>query len=395
MDELVNQLTRKDKQIINAKLKAIDKNYFEKSGGGDIRALIVAVDARDLIRIVLDNEEMRNQADIEDYEEMLNQLILEDSFEDNVRVYLKQRSKINRSIKFTALSDDNHRFFYFNNGITITCDAFEYRKGRAPVIELQNLQIVNGSQTVHALYEAFKEKPDNFEDIDLLIRIYETKNSELTTRIAEYTNSQNPVSSRDIRSIDFAQQKLESEFEALSLFYERKRNQHSGQPKDKRIDAAKTGQVLFAFYNKMPAEAKNKKSLIFAEKYDDIFNDSINADKVLLAYRLFEKIEAKKNLAKAQLATVSQSQYEKEAYILHSSYYILYILSEMAEQRELALNYSNLETIWKLYPKAIEIIKQMIDEEQISLAEHKDKYNHASFFKSNKPKKLFEDYFQT
>ena len=392
MGDLINLLTRKDKQIVDASLKAIDKNYFEKSGGGDIRALVVDVDARDLIRIVLDNEDLRNQSDLDDYSILTGYEILEDSFEDNVRVYLKQRSKINRSIRATALSSDNHRFFYFNNGITITCEKFEYRKGRAPVVELKNLQVVNGSQTIHALYDAFKEDPGKFEEIDILIRIYETKNSDLTTRIAEYTNSQNPVSSRDIRSIDFMQQKLETEFRALGLFYERKRNQYSGNPKVKRIDAAKTGQVLFAFYNGMPAEAKNKKRLIFAEKYEEIFNDSINADKVLLAYTLFERIEKEKNVSRARIMAIQDaSLYEKESFILHASYYILFLLRELAKQKGISLEFSRLDRIWALYPDAVKIIKELISEERDSLSEHRDKYNHAAFFKSNKPKKLYED----
>ncbi|MAT99135.1 MAG: hypothetical protein CL608_18470 [Anaerolineaceae bacterium] len=392
MGDLINRLTRKDKQIVNACLKAIDKNYFEKSGGGDIRALVVDVDARDLIRIVLDNENLRGQSDLDDYSTINDYSILEDSFEDNVRVYLKQRSKINRSIRATALSIDNHRFFYFNNGITITCEKFEYRKGRAPVIELKNLQVVNGSQTIHALYDAFKEDPGKFEEIDILIRIYETKNAELTTRIAEYTNSQNPVSSRDIRSIDFMQQKLETEFKALGLFYERKRNQYSGSPKAKRIDAAKTGQVLFAFYNGMPAEAKNKKRLIFAEKYEDIFNDNINADKVLLAYRLFERIEKEKNDSRVRLIALTDAdRYEEESFILHASYYILFLIRELGKRDSITLEFSNLDQLWELYPGAVKIIKELIDEERDSLTEHRDKYNHAAFFKSNKPKKLFED----
>lgn len=392
MGDLINLLTRKDKQIVDASLKAIDKNYFEKSGGGDIRALVVDVDARDLIRIVLDNEDIRNQSDLDDYSILTGYGILEDSFEDNVRVYLKQRSKINRSIRATALSSDNHRFFYFNNGITITCEKFEYRKGRAPVVELKNLQVVNGSQTIHALYDAFKEDPGKFEEIDILIRIYETKNSELTTRIAEYTNSQNPVSSRDIRSIDFMQQKLETEFIALGYFYERKRNQYSGSLKAKRIDAAKTGQVLFAFYNGMPAEAKNKKRLIFAEKYEEIFNDSINADKVLLAYTLFERIEKEKNFSRVRIMAIKDANlYEKESFILHASYYILFLLRELAKQKGISLEFSSLDQIWNLYPDAVKIIKELIAEERDSLSEHRDKYNHAAFFKSNKPKKLYED----
>lgn len=203
IEDLVNLIQKKSKRNIKAKIRAIDKNIFEKSDG-DVRALIVNVDARDLIRIVLDDETIRDDVNLTNYEELKKYKILEDAFEDNVRVYLKQRSKINKNIKRTALSDENHRFFYFNNGITITCDQFKYPKTiRSPIIELENIQVVNGSQTIHALYEAFLEDSSKFEYIELLCRIYETKNSDLSTSIAEYTNSQNPVKSRDVRSIDF------------------------------------------------------------------------------------------------------------------------------------------------------------------------------------------------
>jgi hypothetical protein len=116
MGDLVNLLTKKDKQKVNAKLRAIDKNFFEKSGG-DIRALIADIDVRDLIRIVLDDGNMRNYSDIEDYTLIRGHGILEDAFEDNVRLYLQQRSKINRNIKGTALSVENHRFFTLIMGL--------------------------------------------------------------------------------------------------------------------------------------------------------------------------------------------------------------------------------------------------------------------------------------
>ncbi len=394
MDEFVDLLTKKDKQTINAKFKGIDRNNFEKTDG-DIRALIVNVDARDLIRIVLDDEEIRNSADIDDYDKLKNYNILEDAFEDNVRVYLRQRSRVNRNIKNTVLSSDNHRFFYFNNGITITCDMYEYPKTqRSPLIELTNLQVVNGSQTIHALYEAFLENSDQLEFVDLLCRIYETKSSNLSTNIAEYTNSQNPVSSRDIRSIDYAQQKLESEFLAKGLYYERKKNQYSGQPRNLRIDAEKAGQVLFAFYNKMPAEAKNKKRLIFAEKYEDIFNDSANADKVMLPYMLFEKIEDAKNRRKAVILSLPDNEYEEESFILYASYYLLYFLGEMSDDRGIERRSTNLDEIWNLYPEAVKILRQLVKNEKSFLSGHKDSYTHAKFFVSSRPKKLFEEYFE-
>ena len=49
-----------------------------------------------------------------------------------------------------------------------------------------------------------------------------------------------------------------------------RKGQYSGKSRDKRIDAEKAGQAILAFYNKMPAEAKDKKRIIFAEKYDEI-----------------------------------------------------------------------------------------------------------------------------
>jgi hypothetical protein len=76
------------------------------------------------------------------------------------------------------------------------------------------------------------------------------------------------------------------------------------------------------FYNKMPSEAKNRKRFIFGEKYEEIFNDNVNVDKVLLAYRLFEKIEEEKNLAKANILSVAEN-FENEFFILYASYYIL------------------------------------------------------------------------
>lgn len=387
MNDLVSLLTRKDKIIVNAKINAIDKNFFEKSDG-DIRALIVNIDSIDLIRIVLNNEDIRNNSNGFDIEDMKKFEILEDAFEDNVRVYLKQRSKINRNIKETALSNESQRFFYYNNGITITCSNFTYMKGtRSPMVELKNLQIVNGSQTIHALHEAFLTDSDKFENNDILCRIYETQNIALCTNIAEYTNSQNPVKSRDVRSIDFTQKKLEKEFLNKGLYYERKKNQFAGKPISKRIDAEKVGQVLLAFYNHMPAEAKNKKSLIFSDKYDDVFDDSINTDKILLPYELYNYIEKEKEKLK-KLHINNLKELEKISFLLYSSYYLLYIISKLGDLKSFKEEYSELSQYILLYDNAVKIVKHIFKDEQKLL---KSNYSHDYFFKSNKPKKRFED----
>ncbi|PZU99279.1 MAG: hypothetical protein DCE90_01830 [Pseudanabaena sp.] len=387
MPQLIEYIFTTDKQVVNSKIKAIDKCYFLKSDG-DIRALIVNVDARDLIRIVLDDEEIRNKADMDDSEyELINQFkILEDAFNDNVRTYLK-KSSINKNIKSTALSDDNNKFFYYNNGVTLTCDSFSYSDRRSPIIELKNMQMVNGSQTIHSLHEAFLENPRKLNDIEILCRICEVKDPSLSTRIAEYTNSQNPVKSRDIRSVDFIQLSLEKEFLVDNKFYKRKKNQYSDKPIQQRIDAEKAGQVLMAFFNRSPYEAKNRKESIFGDKYEEVFNENINANKVWLSYSLFEKIEIEKSKIKLEIVS-DQLIFQEKSYILYASYYVLFIIGELARQKNVNFIYDNLQEIWNLYKDAVNILEKTIAKEKEISGQ---KYSHSTFFRSNKIKKYVED----
>lgn len=385
--DLIEYIVASGKQVVDARIKGIDREFFEKSNG-NVRVLIMNVDARDLVRIVLENEEIRKKADMDDdeYEKMRSITILEDAFNDNVRIYQK-KSSINKNIKNTALSEDNDKFFYYNNGVTITCKSFSYQSRRSPIVELVDLQIVNGSQTIHSLYEAFLEKPDQFRDIEILCRICEVKDPALSTKIAEYTNSQNPVKSRDIRSVDYVQLNLEKEFLALDKFYERKKNQHSDKPKGERIDAEKAGQVLMALFNSSPYEAKNRKGLIFGDKYEEVFNEEVNADKILLSYSLFDAIEAAKNMTKALIVN-DPILFEHKSYVIHASYYILYIIGELARRNSIVLTFSNLEKIWALYSDSIIVIEKTIEKERKLLGR---KYSHSIFFRSNKSKKYFED----
>ena len=261
------RLADKNRKRINGKLVGIDKNLFETSGGS-VRALVVHADAVQVLRLLCDDPALRSDAQNTNLVTLKATRLEDSAFDDNVRIYLKQKPKINKNIKATALSNENVNFFYFNNGLTMTCDRLTYqRETRAPVIELENVQVVNGGQTLHALFDAFQEEPAKLTPIELLCRIYETKDRDLSSRIAERTNSQSPVNTRDIHSIDVEQINLEREFEALDLFYERKRAQFEAKPITKRVDAEKCGQVFLAFYEEMPLEAKNRKGMIFGSKY--------------------------------------------------------------------------------------------------------------------------------
>ncbi|MDD5454821.1 MAG: AIPR family protein [Candidatus Ratteibacteria bacterium] len=374
INDFVKLLTEKGRKKINGKIKLIDTNYFEKIDG-NVRALIANVDAEELLRLVTNNEE-----------------IIPDVFNDNIRLFLKYRSRINRNIKETALLEDNYKFFYFNNGITLVCDKFSHEQMRAPIVELTNIQIVNGGQTIHALWDAYKEKKDIAKKINLLIRIYETSGEELPQNIAEYTNSQNPVKNRDIRANDYIQKKLEKELLANGYFYERKKGFYRDKPKERRLDSEKIGQILMAFYNDMPGDAKNKKRLIFEDRFDEVFNENLESENVLLAYRLYERIEkAKQSYYSKLLKTNDDEQIEKESFILYASYYLLYVMKKLALAKEIKIDISSFTKMWKLYEEARNLIRKFIEEEKNSTVV----YSHGTFFKGNKLKNQIDVYFKT
>ena len=130
LDSIVQLFLEKKQPKINDTLRLVDKNYFERTDG-NIRGLIATQEATELIRIITNPNDTTQ--------------VRRDIFNDNVRIYLTKENRINKKIHATALSNKNAEFWYLNNGITLTCDSFSYQPGtRAPIVTLENIQIVNG-----------------------------------------------------------------------------------------------------------------------------------------------------------------------------------------------------------------------------------------------------------
>jgi AIPR protein len=70
--------------------------------------------------------------------------------ERNIRRYLGlQGNRVNEGIRDTLTSDEKNNFYFYNNGITLTCESFSYnalQDGNYQV-RVENLQIINGGQT--------------------------------------------------------------------------------------------------------------------------------------------------------------------------------------------------------------------------------------------------------
>lgn len=357
----------------DTKLKFSGKQYFEKSDT-KVHSLTGVVNALNLIEALLNDEKEMDES----------------IFEENVRVYLKRKGRINKQIFNSAVSQQNNNFFYFNNGVTITCLKIDYTQNSdSPIVKIDNLQIVNGSQTVHALFDVYQDPNlrERLSNVYLLTRIYATEDKELGQDIAMYTNTQNPVKSRDTRSNDDRQKTLASELATYGFKYQRKKNEESdGYSKDKIIDLEKAGQVMLSFYLAKPGDSKNKKTKIFDQDYEAIFDkEKLTAQHVLLPYLIYNKIEARiRDLKKEKKRLIVEGNekglddFEKNKdYLLHSQYYTLLTCRYLAIQKKIEIRYENCQQLISLIDDANNVIFNLI-----SAPKYTNKYP-AEIFKQN------------
>ncbi len=283
-------------------------------------------------------------------------------FDRNVRGYLK--NKLNKDIVETACGDNSSYFSYFNNGITISCDDLIYRSTtESPLVEIKNIQIVNGGQTTNSLYEAYRTKKLK-SDVTVLVRILHVQREELLPQIILSTNSQTKVTSRDLRSNDPIQKLLEKEILGYGFFYEARKDKFRSEKKafDKRVDALAAAQAYYATIKGEPADAKNKKGQIFGEFYNKIF-DEISGEDLLFSFLLHQKIRK-----------VNKYFIEDFTFVNDASLHIAKVLYEHGVNK---INQIDSEIFDIEYQKVLASIKEVVNERNQSEG---DRYSHRKTF---------------
>lgn len=373
-EEIVNKLLERKYRRVDGQLTFVDKQYFERSDGG-VKGLVATVAATDLVKLVADADDPT--------------LINEDAFNDNVRIYRKE-NRINQRILETALSEQNYEFWYLNNGINIVCEECIYQpNSRSPRVSLTDFQVVNGGQTTHALFEAYQQNPTKLDYVLLLVRICETKrNNPIADKISETTNSQTPVTTRDLHANDRIQRKLEEEFRSLGYFYERKANQFPDAASEKRLNNELLAQLYLAFYLDMPSEAKNTKSLVFGDKYDAIFDDGmITAQRMLTPLRLYGPLQEMKRAIQRKKRRKEPIN-EREAFVSRATFHILNATRRISEKENLSLEIELNAPV--LIEKAIQLISKVVQSAQ---ADRKELYTHDKFFKETQTNRIIHEAF--
>lgn len=150
-------------------------------------------------------------------------------YAENIRLYLGDRQAVNKDIINTITSVESIWFPYMNNGISIICDEIipgSPKTDKTINIELKNMQIINGCQTVNALYNAkYGEKTqDNFQPANILVRIYqiEPNQADFKLNVIKATNNQNAVKTYSLLANDPIQIAIGDVMKQFDYLYDRK-----------------------------------------------------------------------------------------------------------------------------------------------------------------------------
>ena len=220
-----------------------------------------------------------------------------------------------------------------------------------------------------------------------MVRIIETKSQPVSLAIAESTNSQTPIKSRDLRSNDDIQKKLEEAFEGMGLFYERKLKQHNDKPKNLRIDALSSGQAHLAYSLELPEVAKKDRGRVFADLYDQVFTEELIADDLLNAVKILNLIEAEKR--KVQAAIKKQEDFDRRfIFLIDGAYHALFAVGQLCDAR--AVDRFDFENAKKLVPNAMEYIAQIV----ASAQEADESFSFNRYFKDARTKTRVASYIQ-
>ena len=220
-----------------------------------------------------------------------------------------------------------------------------------------------------------------------MVRVVETRDRSISERICETANRQTPVCTRDLHANDWIQKKLEAEFLDYGLFYERKKNQHSDQPPEKRLDCELLAQLALAYYLDMPSEARNSKSIVFGEKYRTIFDeDTVTASYLLLPYELYRPLEAMKKTIQ-QRKRKKDAVPDREAFASLGTFHILYAMRLVADCED--LNLLDGHDAECARAKAIELVWEVVSEE---MPKRGELYTHDRFFKQKQTNRLIHDH---
>ena len=222
-------------------------------------------------------------------------------FERNIRRYLgMSRNRVNQAIAFTLrVPEERPNFYFYNNGITITCSQFRYNRLQKEDwrVQVKDLQIINGGQTACIVRQVAEAVGPEIESAEVLVRIYELEQNDhdLIKNVTVATNSQNPVELRDLRANDPRQKTLGQSIANLQssdgkpYSYHRKREDRAVASNE--LSSTVVAEAVLAVWRHRPHQARFYRRQHFDKLYDTIFTADLNGAQAVIAVLLHRQAE--------------------------------------------------------------------------------------------------------
>ena len=329
-NEIISGLGPIKRNKVNCKFIIKNSDYFRSEP-----ILVCKVSLYDIVRITSKDNIDRESFDNKKIE-IAKVKFEASSINDNVRGYLNKSKYIKNMIN--TVKNEWKNFFVFNNGITIACNNIELNKktyGNKTIIILGDYQIVNGGQTIRNVYEYIKLNDNDYEiklkNSFVLVRIVDTKGLSIE-KIAEYTNTQNPISKINLKANDSIQIQIEKYLYSKGILYVRKAGEVIDIKKhkqyNKRITMEKFTQILYASQG-FPERVSNQKIRLFDDYYEDIYdNTRFDIEKCESLIEVYDSI-------KEEYHKKSKNKYaeQKVFYII----YMLHFFTDLTIQESISI----------------------------------------------------------
>lgn len=243
-------------------------------------------------------------------------------FDGNVRDSYKNSSSINKEIIDTLEKKiEINDFWWLNNGITIICKNM-YKKMNT--LFINEPQIVNGLQSVVAIYDTFKNGNKLNANKKIMVKILVENDINNIDTIIKTTNTQNPVDDYLLSSTKPIHREIEKSFLSFGdgYYYDRRKNYYKNLKKDKNkiFDIKYTFKTYGSIFLGIPSQVRTATKKNFKLYCDQVFDSNVNVLSYLYSNLLDRKIQ--KTLKKTKVDDEFKNNYGVSivTYSLHLSY---------------------------------------------------------------------------
>ena len=229
-------------------------------------------------------------------------------FDLNVRFGLGTRNRVRQSLDLALSAQSQDEFIASHNGLTVVCEEVSSTDRK---LTIKNFSVVNGAQSVIALHE-------NAQDLNPNLRVFVKfveigRDDKLASEIAVRSNTQNPVTGRNLRALDESQIRLRRELSDRGYVFDTRPDIHR-RPAPHEIKNDDAAQWICTIYLERPWLAVKRTSLFVTETFQEIFSPDISGEHVILLNSIRRTIDAAKeqfpsDLRRAWLLTALTAMY--------------------------------------------------------------------------------------